>query len=300
MIKVIELFSGIGSQTQALKNINVEHEVVCVSDIDKFAHQSYEAIHGKTLNLGDICEIDELPEADLLTYSFPCTDLSVAGKQAGIKVGTRSGLLYEVERLLRISHKPKYLILENVANLVGKKHIDDFNLWLSKLNEFGYNTYWKVMNAKDYGVPQSRNRVFAVSILKEYDDGTFKFPMPFESEKSVHDLLEPPEDVDEYYYNLTPFVFKAIENKKIKVLDNQNHSQTITTKQARWNNAGMVTDDNGLRYLTPKECWRLMGFTDEAYEKAEAISTRSQLYKQAGNSIVVEVLEQIFSALLKD
>ena len=298
-MKVIELFSGIGAQTQALKNIGIEHEIVGVSDIDKFAHQSYEAIHGQTKNFGDIMEIDELPEADMWTYSFPCTDISLAGKQEGIKIGTRSGLLYEVERLLKISHRPKYLVLENVPNLVGEKHLPDFDRWLGRLDEFGYNTYWKILNAKDYGVPQNRKRIFAVSILKEHDDGTFEFPQPFEYSTSVHDLLEPPSEVEDYYYKVCPSMIKAIDEKKVKIIDNQNYSQTITTKQARWNNAGMLNDENGLRYLTTKECWRLMGFDDDAFSKAESVVSRLQLYKQAGNSIVVDVLEQIFAALLK-
>lgn len=123
-LKLIELFAGIGSQTQALKNLGVEHDVVAISEIDKYALQSYTALHGKPNNLGDICQIKELPKADLWTYSFPCQDISVAGKGAGIKEGTRSGLLFEVERLLKIAQKkgtlPKYLLLENVKNLVSK------------------------------------------------------------------------------------------------------------------------------------------------------------------------------------
>ena len=117
-LRLIELFAGVGSQTQALKNIGVPHKVVAISEIDKYAIKSYEAIHGPTNNLGDIRAIKELPKADMWTYSFPCQDISVAGKGAGIKEGTRSGLLMEVERLLRTATEtatlPKYLLLENV------------------------------------------------------------------------------------------------------------------------------------------------------------------------------------------
>ena len=124
-LRLIELFAGIGSQTQALTNIAVPHTVVGISEIDKYAIQSYEAMHGKVNNFGDIRAIKELPSADLWTYSFPCQDISVAGKGAGIKEGTRSGLLFEVERLLNIANEkgtlPKYLLLENVKNLVSKK-----------------------------------------------------------------------------------------------------------------------------------------------------------------------------------
>ena len=124
-LRLIELFAGIGSQTQALKNVGVPHTVVSISEIDKNAIKSYTALHGETVNLGDIREIRELPEADFWTYSFPCQDISVAGHGAGIKEGTRSGLLLEVERLLKVAAEkgtlPKYLLLENVKNLVGSK-----------------------------------------------------------------------------------------------------------------------------------------------------------------------------------
>jgi DNA (cytosine-5)-methyltransferase 1 len=119
-------------------------------------------------NLGDISLIQELPYADFWTYSFPCQDISVAGLQAGIKEGTRSGLLKEVERLLEVANKnntkPKFLLLENVKNLVGKNNKPDFDAWLIKLDELGYNTPWKVVNGKDCGIPQNRERTFAISI----------------------------------------------------------------------------------------------------------------------------------------
>lgn len=199
MLKVIELFAGLGSQTQALKNIGVEHEVVAISEIDRPCLVSYEALHGKPNNLGDICKIERLPEADLWTYSFPCQDVSVAGKLAGISEGTRSGLLLEVERLLRTAHSegtmPKYLLLENVKNLVSKRFRPDFDKWLGFLSSLGYSNYWKVLNAKEYGIPQNRERVFCVSIL---GDEPFEFPEKVELTLKLRDLLEA--KVDEKYY----------------------------------------------------------------------------------------------------
>lgn len=195
-MKVIELFAGIGSQTQALKNIGVEHEVVGIAEIDKYAVRSYEAIHGEVNNLGDICKIEKLPECDLLTYSFPCQDLSVAGKGAGIKEGTRSGLLLEVERLLEVSEKPKYLLMENVKNLVGKKNKPDFDRWCEKLESMGYTNYWKILNAKHYGIPQNRERVFMISILGEHEP--YEFPEGFDNGIRLKDLLE--DEVDEKFY----------------------------------------------------------------------------------------------------
>ena len=199
-LRLIELFAGIGSQTQALTNIGIAHKVLAISEIDKYAIQSYEAMHGTANNLGDIRKIEELPDADLWTYSFPCQDISVAGKGAGIKEGTRSGLLFEVERLLRVASEkgtlPKYLLLENVKNLVSKKFKADFDKWLDFLAELGYTNYWKVLNAKDYGIPQNRERVFCISIRGEHEP--FVFPKPKELTIRLRDMID--ETVDERFY----------------------------------------------------------------------------------------------------
>ncbi len=199
-LRLIELFAGIGSQTQALTNIGVPHTVVGISEIDKYAIQSYKAMHGDVTNFGDIREIKSLPDADLWTYSFPCQDISVAGKGAGIKEGTRSGLLFEVERLLITASKngnlPKFLLLENVKNLVSKKFKADFDRWLAFLKSLGYSNYWQILNAKDYGIPQNRERVFCVSIRGEHKP--FKFPEKRELKLRLRDMID--EVVDEKYY----------------------------------------------------------------------------------------------------
>ena len=161
MLKVNELFSGIGAFRKALINLDIEHEVVGISEIDKFAITTYEAMYGKTRNYGNIADVSKLDYADLWTYGFPCQDLSVAGRQKGIIKGeTRSGLLFEVQRLLGMAalydELPKYLIMENVKNFVGKKFFKDFQSWLDWLSGCGYNNYWQVMNALDYGIPQKR------------------------------------------------------------------------------------------------------------------------------------------------
>ena len=199
-LRLIELFAGIGSQTQALTNIGVPHTVVGISEIDKYAIQSYKAMHGDVTNFGDIREIKSLPDADLWTYSFTCQDISVAGKGAGIKEGTRSGLLFEVERLLITASKngnlPKFLLLENVKNLVSKKFKADFDRWLAFLKSLGYSNYWQILNAKDYGIPQNRERVFCVSIRGEHKP--FKFPEKRELKLRLRDMID--EVVDEKYY----------------------------------------------------------------------------------------------------
>ena len=209
MLKVIEAFAGVGSQRMALRNLGIKHEVVGIFEIDKFALKSYEAIHGECPNLGDISKIDvkNVPKHDLFTYSFPCQDLSIAGKQKGMIRGvTRSGLLYECERIIRYC-KPKYLLLENVKNLVGKKNKPQFDEWLKFLEDLGYTNYWKVLNAKDYGVPQNRERVFVASVLGDHKP--YSFPLPIKLDKSIKDILE--DEVDEKYYMNKPF---HLVNKK--------------------------------------------------------------------------------------
>lgn len=197
-LKVFEAFSGYGSQSIALRNIGVNYEVVAISEINKYAIKAYEAIHGQVNNLGDISKIDvkDVPEHDLFTYSFPCTDVSIAGKREGIIKGqTRSGLLYECERI--IEHcKPKYLLLENVKNLVGKKFKLQFDGWLNYLEQLGYTNYWSILNSKDYGVPQNRERVFVVSILGDSND--YKMPSSIKLVKSIKDILE--DNVDNRFY----------------------------------------------------------------------------------------------------
>ena len=220
MLRVFEAFAGYGSQSIALRNLGIEHEVVAISEIDKYAIKAYEAIHGPTNNLGDISKIDpkDIPDHDLFTYSFPCQDLSVAGKQAGLGKGTRSGLLYECEKIIE-AKKPKYLLLENVKNLVGKKFKAQFDEWLDYLESLGYTNYWKVLNAKDYGVPQNRERVFVVSILGNHEPYKFADKMPLD--KCIADILE--DEVDEKYY-------LSEEIQKRFKLTNQNKNIIGTTK----------------------------------------------------------------------
>ena len=198
-IKVFEAFSGIGTQRMALRNLGIEHEVVAIAEIDKYDLKSYEAIHGNCPYLGDISKIDPntIPDHDLFTYSFPCQDISVAGKQKGLDMdsGTRSGLLWECQKVID-AKKPKYLLMENVKNLVGKKHKHNFDKWLEWLEEQGYSNYWKVLNSKDYGIPQNRERVFCVSILGKHEP--YIFPEKKELTIRLKDILE--DEVNERYY----------------------------------------------------------------------------------------------------
>lgn len=213
-MRVLELFSGYGSQALALENLGIEF-TSDISEIDTYAIKAYNQLHGETHNWGDITKIDEtkLPYYDLITYSSPCQDFSVAGlgKGGDAGSGTRSSLLWECERIIR-AVKPKYLLMENVKNLVGKSHIHNFNRWLRTLEMMGYWNFWQVLNAKDYGVPQNRERVFVVSIL---GGGQYLFPNKIKLEKRLKDILEPV--VDEKYY---------LSNKMVEgfLKHNDNHS----------------------------------------------------------------------------
>lgn len=230
-IRLIELFAGIGSQAKALKNIGTDFEHYKVVEFDKYAIASYNAIHNTNFVTQDITKIkgSELEIVDtnkfcyIMTYSFPCQDLSLAGKQAGMTKGssTRSGLLWEVERLLNETKElPQILLMENVPQVHGKKNIQDFEKWIEYLQSKGYSNYWKDLNAKDYGIPQNRNRTFMVSILGSYE---YEFPKPFELKLRLKDMLE--ENVDENYY---------LSEKNITKIINSNFSQEknrIQTKE---------------------------------------------------------------------
>ena len=204
-MKVLSLFSGIGAFEKALDNIGVEYELVNYCEIDKYASKSYSAIHNvpESINLGDITKVDTatLPnDIDLVTYGFPCQDISLAGKQKGLfnndGTQTRSGLFFEALRIIEAT-KPKIAIAENVKNLTGKKFKKQFELVLKSLEEAEYNNYWKVLNAKDYGIPQNRERVFIISIRKDIDMG-YEFPEPFPLQLRLKDMLDT--EVDEKFY----------------------------------------------------------------------------------------------------
>lgn len=215
VIRVIELFAGIGAQHQALENLGIPHEIVAISEIDKHAIAGYNAIHGEAPNLGDIRKIEHLPECDLITYSFPCQDLSIAGGKNGMAEGsgTRSSLLWEVGRLLADMKErdilPEVLLMENVDAILNKKNIDQFRKWIMTLSEMGYTSSYAVLNAKDYGIPQNRKRCFMVSTLTF---GELQFPPGFPLELRLKDMLE--NDVDESYYLSPQRIAKFEEHRK--------------------------------------------------------------------------------------
>jgi DNA (cytosine-5)-methyltransferase 1 len=205
-ISLLSLFSGIGAFEKALDNLQIPYDLIGYCEIDKYASKSYAAIHGvsESMNLGDITKVDEnaLPkDIDLITYGFPCQDISLAGKQKGLfnadGTQTRSGLFFEALRIIEAT-QPRVAIAENVKNLTSKKFSEQFKIVLDALEAAGYNNYWQVLNAKDYGIPQNRERVFIVSIRKDIDNRMFCFPKGFPLELRLIDLLE--DEVNEKYY----------------------------------------------------------------------------------------------------
>ena len=205
-MKVLSLFSGIGAFEKALDNLNIQYELVGYCEIDKYASKSYAAIHrvDESMNFGDITKIDEksLPkDIDLITYGFPCQDISLAGRQKGLfnedGSQTRSGLFFEALRIIEET-QPKIAIAENVKNLVSKKFNAQFQVVLASLEAAGYNNYWQVLNAKDYGIPQNRERVFIVSIRKDVDNNNFTFPDAIPLNLRLKDMLD--DEVEEKFY----------------------------------------------------------------------------------------------------
>ena len=405
-------------------------KLVNFCEFDKYAIKSYCAIHGvvESLNLGDITKVDgtKLEDFNMICGGSPCQDFSVAGKQKGSvwtcngcgheynpltvhwsqrdkcpNCGsnniekTRSSLLVEYLRVIR-ANKPNFGMYENVKNIVGKQFRDTtFKLFEDELHEYGYNTYWKVLNAKDYGIPQNRERVYLIFIKKDLDNGKFVFPGEFDNGIRLKDVLE--DEVDEKYYISDDKVQRFLTNlntntsllydpcqvkREGKSREYNDYCPTLTSRDYKdprlvnenvvkqvgnisdcngnWKNpqVGRIYDPDGcsptlntcgggshepkivqvgnvnpsgkgmngnvfsedglaptlttnkgegneiltgirIRKLTPKECFRLMGFHDSAYEAASKVVSNSQLYKQSGNSIVVDVLYYILVELYK-
>lgn len=433
MLKVLELFAGIGACSKALTNLGIEHEIVDAVEIDKYAIKSFNAIHGTNFEPQDITKWDKDIKADLIMHGSPCQDFSVAGKNAGGDEGsgTRSSLLYETLRIVE-KVQPDIVIWENVKNLLSKRHKHNHEAYIQRMSDMGYDSATQILNAKDYGIPQNRERVFTLSIKRGSKlVKSYTRPQPRPLELKLKDILE--DEVEERYYltdeQVASFVasterakakgngfkFEPFEreresyacgseqgresadrqlhqgivgrveainghdilkrvygtdgcsptistmqggNREPKIVASRgrgehnmqhleprkdNLTNTITSvqkdnyvaiKTANKTGFDMATDGDGIdlaypqsatrrgrvghgvaktiptgdsqgtldgmriRKLTPRECWRLMGFDDADFDKAQAIGTsNTQLYKQAGNSIVVNCLEAIFKGI---
>lgn len=365
-LKVLELFGGIGACSTALKRLNIDYEIVDYVEIDKYAVKSFNAIHNTNFEPQDISNWDKDVKVDLIMHGSPCQDFSLAGKQAGGDEGsgTRSSLMYETVRIVE-KLKPKYVVWENVKNLLSKTHKHNFDNYLKIMEELGYKNYYQILDAKDYGIPQHRERVFTISI--HHDEEVFQFPNKEKLNLKLKDMLD--EVVDDIYYLTSEQIerilhWKSYQKPFAHVHGRNSISPTLTARGAGEEHSGMilysekledttnlqneclyiknftkqgyleayegdgvyisnidkkrgtvqknmiptlktnpdigvVVENLRIRKLTPKECFRLMGFNDEEYERAAQVTSKAQLYKQAGNSIVVNVLQIIFRNLLK-
>ena len=243
-------------------------------------------------------------------HGSPCQDFSLAGKQAGgdKDSGTRSSLMYETIRIVE-KLKPKYVIWENVKNLLSKKHRHNFDAYLHTMKQLGYNNYYQVLNAKDYLTPQNRERVFTISIRNDIDKD-FHFPEKQPLKLRLKDLLD--KEVDEEYYLVDNYLEftnfytiprgsdgKLINGSYNRVWKKEEYCGSINLTKIQEIGEKDYINNLRIRKLTSLEVWRLMGFDDEDYEKASKVNSNSQLYKQAGNSICVPVLMAIFKELIK-
>ena len=256
MLKVLELFAGIGACSKALERLGIEHEIVDAVEIDKYAIKSFNAVHGTNFEPQDITKWDKDIECDLIMHGSPCQDFSVAGlgKGGDKGSGTRSSLMYETLRIVE-KLKPKYVIWENVKNLLSKKHRHNFDAYLEAMDKLGYKSKYKVLNAKDFSVPQNRERVFTVSALGE---NNFVFPEPIKLEKRLKDVLD--DVVDEKYYlsdeqteRLRATTFQS-EKEEYRV-QNGNECRTLLARD----------------YKDPK-CVRVGGLYDKSGNKHQADS----------------------------
>lgn len=327
-IKLLELFGGIGAPRKALENLGYDIKSIDYVEIIPQAVRAYNKLFDNDYRPQDVLNWNM--NVDILVHGSPCQDFSVAGLN---DMETGRSILYKrtieiIEKLL--NPRPKYVIWENVVGLLNKNNIEHFNHYLKTMDKLGYDNYYDVLNAKDFGIPQNRERVFVVSVRKDIDNSFSFLNLVKKETKPLVEFLEK-EVPNEARYNFQqPSMIKALEKNKVNIaIDSVN---TITTKQVRWNNAGIVFRDlnkiklfdnvkrtkqsNGFhlceikkvmditdykktfRYLTEKEVWLLMGFSDKDFEKVKNMRS-SDLYLLAGNSIVVNVLEAIFEEIFK-
>lgn len=272
-LKLLELFGGIGACSKALERLGIDYEIADYVEIDKYAVKSFNAIHNTNFEPQDITTWDKNIEVDLIMHGSPCQDFSVSGKQAGGDEGsgTRSSLMYETIRIVD-KLKPKYVIWENVKNVISKKHKHNYDNYCNRMSELGYTNYGQVLNAKDYGIPQNRERVFTISIRNDLNQ-TFEFPQKQELKLRLKDMLE--NNVDEKYYLTEDKIFsisnwKAYQKPFEKVQGNNSIVPTLTARGAGEEHSGMITYSDILENTTnlQKKCLNIKNNTKKGYLEA--------------------------------
>lgn len=306
-LKVIELFAGLGAYSKALKRLNLDFEVLAAIENDEKTIHSYNLLHNTNYQSIDITTVDEksLPDCDIICYSPPCQAFSCSGKQLGFD-DKRGILFFDALRIIK-EKKPKYCMMENVKGLTQKKFEQEFKSMLDSLKEVGYTNYWKVINAKDYGIPQNRERVFVISIRNDINQ-EFKFPEPIPLKFKLKDILESDAELP-ILHNIyggfketKPRIFEEY-SPTIRTAAGGGHIPSVYYKEyaptLRSGRKGLkVINGRETRNLTTLEAFRLMDYDDEDYYiLKESGFSDTQLYRFAGNSIVVNVLERLFVEL---
>jgi len=299
-LRAIDLFAGIGGIRKGFANaFDSKIEFVFSSEIDKNAQKTYYLNYGE-VPYGDITKIDEkdIPHHDIILAGFPCQAFSVAGYRKGFE-DTRGTLFFDVARIAKY-HKPKVVFLENVKGFVNHDNGKTFDIVKQTLEDIGYKVYYKVLNTKDFGIPQNRERIYIVAFLDHLVK--FEFPTGFNLNSTITEFLD--KDVDEYYYyNNKPLYEKLKDDvkstktvyqwrRKYVRANKNNLCPTLTANMGTGgHNVPIIKDHKGIRKLTPHECVRLQGF-DETFKFPKDLA-KSHCYKQAGNSVTVKVIEEI-------
>ena len=313
-MKFLDLFAGIGGFRLGMESAG--HECVGFCEIDKYARASYKVIHNTEgeIELHDITRVTDesirrFGSVDIICGGFPCQAFSIAGNRRGFE-DARGTLFFEIARFASIL-RPQYLFLENVKGLLNHENGITFETIISTLDELGYDVEWQVLNSKDFGVPQNRERVFIIGHFRGECTRRI-FPLSGQSQsisnKSVVKIgnVNPSGNgMNGEVYESTGLAPTLTENNLVKVVDFYNKITkdevgTLTSSgggsTVRAGSFG-ITDGYCIRKLTPRECWRLQGFPDWAFDKAQEVNSNSQLYKQAGNSVTVNVIAAIAKEL---
>lgn len=327
MLKVLELFSGVGSFSLALKTLGIKHEVVGYSDIRPTAVRLFSKLHDipESDNLGDVRHIDSTNlDVDMITFGSPCQSFTRAGKLGGGSKGsnTASSLMWEAIRIMKETN-PKWIIWENVPDAINKRHFENFEEYMDELNDMGYNTYYELLNSNDLGSAQKRKRLFAISIRKDIDTGSFKInkierpakPLSEYLEEYSDDMLEVSDHIKENLILGTENGGYRIKNgtKLGYLIANEGDAIDVTyvtskTRRGRvqkesvqtiMRQSTIATFQNGkLRYLTPLEYWRLQELPEELYQKVlECDFSQSEAYDVIGGAINQLHLKTIFTSL---
>lgn len=306
----ISLFAGVGGICLGFIKNGVD--IVFANDIDKYACETYRKNfkHGIVEGPIEDIKVEDIPDADFVLFGFPCTSFSIAGYQKGFEDERSGHLFFEALRIIK-GKQPQAFLLENVKNLVGHDGGNTFKVIKEALEDAGYHFRYQVLNSMEYGnVPQNRERIYVAGFKKKEHCNKFYFPDPVELTKTIKDITKPTEKKDDKFYYMNskyyPMLLESMTNKdtvyqlrRVYVRENKkNVSPTLTANMGTGgHNVPLIIDDYGIRKLTPKECFMLQGFPEE-YTLPENMAN-SHLYKQAGNSVTVTVIEKIAECMIK-